>query len=219
MLSASRAIHKVSVLICFIKVDNEFTQSASLKDHWCGYTFGARVDLLPSAQTIGMKRTRILTAREIEQKLRRIAHQINEDHYKDKTLFLVGVRPQGYRVAERLAQELRAISNAEIALHSISLNKDKPWTEGMDFDGDFKAMKNKVIILVDDVLNSGETMIYGLKHFLNASLKKINTVVLVDRNHNRFPIKADYVGKRLSTSILEHVRVDFGAEPPYAVIS
>lgn len=203
-------MHTVSDLISFIKVDNECTQSASLEDHRRRYTFGARVDLLPSAQTIGMKRTRILTAREIEQKLRRIAHQINEDHYKDKTLFLVGVRPQGYRVAERLAQELRAISNAEIVLRSIALNKDKPWTEGMDFDGDFKAMKNKVVILVDDVLNSGKTLMYSSGYLLQSNPRKLAIATLVDRIHRTFPIRATYVGLTLSTNLKEHVNVELG---------
>ena len=166
-----------------------------------------------------MKRTRILTAREIEQKLRRIAHQINEDHYKDKTLFLVGVRPQGYRVAERLAPELRAISNAEIALHSISLNKDKPWTEGMDFDGDFKAMKNKVIILVDDVLNSGKTLMYSSGYLLQSNPRKLAIATLVDRIHRTFPIRATYVGLTLSTNLKEHVNVELGVAEEAAYLA
>ena len=71
-----------------------------------------------------------------------------------------------------------------------------------------KDYKNKVLILVDDVLNSGKTLMYGAKYFLSVPLKKLSTIVLVDRNHNRFPIKADFVGLSLSTTLKEHISVE-----------
>ena len=65
-----------------------------------------------------------------------------------------------------------------------------------------------MLILVDDVLNSGKTLMYGAKYFLSVPLKKLSTIVLVDRNHNRFPIKADFVGLSLSTTLKEHISVE-----------
>ena len=68
---------------------------------------------------------------------------------------------------------------------------------------------HKSLVLVDDVLNSGTTLIYGIKHFLDVPLKQFKTAVLVNRNHKKYPVKADYKGISLSTSIQEHVVVDF----------
>ena len=68
---------------------------------------------------------------------------------------------------------------------------------------------NKGLILVDDVLNSGTTLIYAVRHFLDVPLTKFKTAVLVDRNHKKYPVKADFKGISLSTSLLEHVRVVF----------
>jgi len=63
------------------------------------------------------------------------------------------------------------------------------------------------LVLVDDVLNSGTTLIYGVKHFLEVPLKKFKTAVLVNRNHKKYPIKADFKGISLSTSLHEHVNI------------
>ena len=71
---------------------------------------------------------------------------------------------------------------------------------------------HKAVIVVDDVLNSGLTLIYGVKHFLEVPLKKLTTAVLVNRNHKRYPIKADFKGISLSTSLQEHISVVFEEE-------
>ena len=72
-----------------------------------------------------------------------------------------------------------------------------------------KDYKNKSLVLVDDVLNSGTTLIYGVKHFLDVPLKRFKTAVLVNRNHKKYPVKADFKGISLSTSIKEHIQIDF----------
>ena len=68
--------------------------------------------------------------------------------------------------------------------------------------------KNKSLVLVDDVLNSGTTLMYAVKHFLNVPLKQFNTAVLVNRNHKKYPVKADFKGISLSTSLQEHISVE-----------
>lgn len=165
------------------------------------------------------KETIILNADQIENTINRIAWQLYEDNSYEKEIIMAGINGNGFILAEKISHVLRDISNIDICLTEIKINKSEPFDHAISIGLQQEDYQDKVIILIDDVLNSGETMIYGLKHFLNVSLKKINTVVLVDRNHNRFPIKADYVGKRLSTSILEHVTVDFGTDSPYAVLS
>src|SRR5690606_22093855 len=79
--------------------------------------------------------------------------------------------------------------------------------------------QNKAVVLVDDVLNSGATLIYGVKYFLEVPLKKLKTAVLVDRNHKKYPVKADFKGISLSTSLLEHIQVVFEKDDEYVYLS
>jgi pyrimidine operon attenuation protein/uracil phosphoribosyltransferase len=73
--------------------------------------------------------------------------------------------------------------------------------------------------LVDDVLSSGTTLIYGVKHFLEVPLKRFKTAVLLNRNHKKFPVKADFKGLSLSTSLKEHVEVKFTESNAIAFLS
>ena len=98
------------------------------------------------------------------------------------------------------------------SLIEISLNKKSPLETKKETKINSKNIEGKVIILVDDVLNSGKTLIYGAKLFLHAPVKKLSTVVLVDRNHTRYPVKADYVGLSLSTTMQEHIAVDLNGK-------
>ena len=79
--------------------------------------------------------------------------------------------------------------------------------------------KNKPIVLVDDVLNSGTTLMYGVKFFLEVPLKRFKTAVLVNRNHKKYPVKADFKGLSLSTSLQEHIHVVFDENESYAYLS
>jgi pyrimidine operon attenuation protein / uracil phosphoribosyltransferase len=157
------------------------------------------------------ERTRILNERQIDQKITRMANQILENHYKSKKLFFVGIRKQGVPVAQRLIDELKLISDIEIELLEIELIKDKPLSEEVILSGDLKTLKNQVVIVVDDVLNSGRTLMYAVGYLLGAAPKSIGTAVLVERIHRRFPVRADYVGLTLSTNMKEHVSVQMRA--------
>ena len=88
------------------------------------------------------------------------------------------------------------------------IDKKKPLTQVETSIGE-SDYKNKSLVLVDDVLNSGTTLIYGVKYFLDVPLKRFKTAVLVNRNHKKYPVKADFKGISLSTSIKEHIQVDF----------
>ena len=148
----------------------------------------------------------ILDKTQIQQKINRIAYQILEDNLNEKEIVLAGIWDRGYKLAIRLREVLIKISSLNIILLRIDLEKDNSKLIAST-DLDESKWKNKVIILVDDVLNSGKTLAYGLGVFLNTPHKKIRTVVLVDRSHKIFPIATDFVGLEMSTVLKEHVDV------------
>ena len=162
-------------------------------------------------------KVKILDTLQIKQKLNRLAFEVYENNFSEKELLIVGIEGNGYKVAKQLSEKLKEISPIKITLGNIKLNKDKPWVGEPSTDFEEKAFVNKTIILVDDVLNSGKTLMYAVKLFLDKPVKKINTVILVDRSHTRFPVKADYVGLTLSTTLQEHIEADFSNKNKEAV--
>lgn len=152
------------------------------------------------------KKILILNHTQIQQKINRIAYQIVEDNIDEKEIILAGVVARGYRLAIRLEKVLKEISDIKITLAKIELNKESSKLESA-IDISLDSCKNKVVILVDDVLSSGRTIAYGLGVFLNIPLKKLRSVVLIDRSHKLFPVATDFVGLELSTVLKEHVSV------------
>jgi len=163
------------------------------------------------------EKVKILNTTQITQKLNRLAFEVYENNFSEKELFVVGIDGNGYKVAKQLSEKLQKISPLKISLGKIKLNKEKPWTEEPEIDFTEKAFVNKTVVLVDDVLNSGKTLMYAVKLFLGKPVKKINTVILVDRSHTRFPVKADFIGLKLSTTLQEHIEVDFSKKEKEAV--
>lgn len=152
----------------------------------------------------------ILNHQEIQNKIRRIAYQIYESNVDENSLILAGIQENGFILAEQLKKQLDAISEIETTLCKVLINKKNP-LEAVTTSLEPAEYQHKSVVLVDDVLNSGSTLIYGVKHFLDVPLKQFKTAVLVDRNHKKFPIKADYKGLSLSTSLHEHVNVSLKA--------
>jgi pyrimidine operon attenuation protein/uracil phosphoribosyltransferase len=152
-------------------------------------------------------RSLILSALQIEQKIVRMAHEIHENNYKEKEIILVGIVGRGLELAERLHKALLPIANMPIKLERITINKDQPLAGDMVYSGQTAALKNKSVVLIDDVLNSGRTLIFASKYLLTTEPRKLAIATLVDRYHRRFPIHADYVGLTLSTNLKEHVSV------------
>lgn len=146
---------------------------------------------------------------QVEQKIQRIAHQILEKNYDEKEIILIGIANRGYLLAEKINAALQTITEIKVTLHKLKLHKDKPLENDVEFSTDLDYLNNKSIILIDDVLNSGRTLIYATRYILESKLKYLTTVVLVDRKHRKFPIKANFVGLTLSTTLQEHISVDF----------
>lgn len=150
----------------------------------------------------------ILNSLDIEQKTRRIAYQILESNSKEKELVIAGINGNGFVFANKLAAILSDISSINILVCEVYIDKKNPLNE-IKTSVSSELYKNKSLVLVDDVLNSGSTLIYGVKHFLEVPLKQFKTAVLVNRNHKKYPVKADFKGISLSTSIQEHINVEF----------
>lgn len=160
----------------------------------------------------------ILSHAEIEHTIRRIAYQIYETFVDDRTVVIAGIANNGYRFAEKIARELSRISTLEVRLCEVKIDKENPGNPiATSLRPDEYAGKG--LVLVDDVLNSGTTLIYAVRHFLEVPLTKFKTAVLVDRNHKKFPVKADFKGISLSTSLQEHVSVEFSEADSYVALS
>lgn len=147
----------------------------------------------------------ILDAKTAEKKLRRMAYQVLENNGDEEMIFLAGIRESGSVVARNMQKMLSEISTLKTELLSISLDKKKPGNVVLDKEIDFSG---KVIIIIDDVSNSGRTLLYALKPFLAFLPKKIQTLVLVERSHNTFPVHSDYVGLSIATTMQEHIYVE-----------
>jgi pyrimidine operon attenuation protein / uracil phosphoribosyltransferase len=153
---------------------------------------------------------RVLDTVKVNQKITRIAYEIIENNFKEKTLVIAGIDGQGYVLAKQIAAELGKISSVKINLVKVSLDKFSPQQSEVKLDVDNKDIKKKCIVLVDDVLNTGRTLAYGMKPFLNTEVKKIEVAVLVNRSNTLFPITPIYTGYELATTLTDHVEVVLG---------
>jgi pyrimidine operon attenuation protein / uracil phosphoribosyltransferase len=160
----------------------------------------------------------ILTHQEIVHKTKRISYQIFETFANEEEVVIAGIANSGFKFAQKIATELERISDLKVILCEVQINKQNP-QEPITTSLRKEMYSNKGLVLVDDVLNSGTTLIYGVKHFLDVPLRKFKTAVLIDRNHKKYPVKADFKGLSLSTSLQEHIQVVFEEESSYAYLS
>tara|TARA_B110000483_G_C18058817_1_gene489463 strand:- start:198 stop:701 length:504 start_codon:yes stop_codon:yes gene_type:complete len=156
-----------------------------------------------------VKENIIMDKEDIQRTINRIAYQIYENNIDEKNLIVTGIVENGLTLANRIIIELNRIGCLNVQLIEIIINKKNPrnevlMTKNLDF------CEGKSVVIVDDVLNTGSTLIYAVRHFLSIELKHLQTAVLVNRNHKSFPIKADFKGISLSTSIKERIDVRFG---------
>ena len=157
---------------------------------------------------MGLTENCILNHEEINHKVKRIAYQIYESNVGEQDIILAGIESNGYLFAKKLRAAMLKICDINPILCKVTIDKKNP--RGPIITTLTKEdYTNKSLVLVDDVLNSGTTLIYGVKHFLDVPLKRFKTAVLVNRNHKKYPVKADFKGISLSTSINEHVSVIF----------
>lgn len=160
----------------------------------------------------------ILTKTQIDQKIMRLAHQILENSSEEKHLFLAGIGGNGAEISRRLAVILKENSTKKIEVFTIHLTKENPLTDPITITIDETLLTNSYVVLIDDVVNSGLTMQYALVKLLGSPVREVKTVALVDRTHRRYPIKCDYVGITLSTTLQDRVELAFEKDNYYAYL-
>ncbi|SCY20254.1 pyrimidine operon attenuation protein / uracil phosphoribosyltransferase [Nonlabens sp. Hel1_33_55] len=148
----------------------------------------------------------ILNHEQVNHKIRRIAYQIAEVYMEHDELILAGIADGGYILAKLLKVQLELICDFKITLCEVTMDKKNP-RNAVETSLSPKEYSDKGVVLCDDVLNSGTTLIYAVRHFLDVPVKKFKTAVLVNRNHKKFPVKADFKGISLSTTMEEHITV------------
>jgi pyrimidine operon attenuation protein/uracil phosphoribosyltransferase len=147
----------------------------------------------------------IMTAEVANKKLRRMALQVVEDNYTEAQLILIGIKASGSVIAAKIGQYIKEVFTGEVIIVELSMDKKHPLNISLDSDMD---LNDKTIVLIDDVANSGRTMLYALKPLLNQLPKKVQTLALVERTHKTFPVAVDYVGISVSTTLDEHIVVE-----------
>lgn len=151
------------------------------------------------------QRTLILDKERIDWKMQRMAYEIWENHSHEEELTLIGIEKSGAVVAKSLARRLKEISPLKVDVISLKMNKRKPLSKEIAIEED---LSNKAIVLVDDVANSGKTLLFALTPILKYEPKKVMITVLVDRKHKSFPITPDIVGHSVSTTLKDHIVVE-----------
>ena len=158
---------------------------------------------------MGESKKYVLSKEVAEKKLRRMAYEILENNIDEKEIILAGIRESGSVVARAIQKMLGEISSIKTEFITVTLDKKQPTDVSLSRSFDFT---NKVIILIDDVSNSGKTLLYALKPFVSFHPKKIQILVLVERTHTSFPVRPDYVGLSIATTIQEHIFVEVEEE-------
>ncbi|WP_177763687.1 phosphoribosyltransferase family protein [Flavobacterium sp. I3-2] len=165
-----------------------------------------------------MDKNIILNQEQIKHITKRIAYQIYETFSDENEIVIAGIANSGFVFSQKIAKVLEEISDIKVLSCEVQVNKQNPIEPIMTSISE-QEYANKAVVLVDDVMNSGATLIYGVRHFLNVPIKKFKTAVLVDRNHKNYPVKADFKGISLSTSSKEHIQVVFNQNEEYAYLS
>ena len=150
-------------------------------------------------------KTEVLDQDQILRICNRFAFQILENSIHSDVIHIIGIKEKGFDIAKIVERELKSITKKNISLSSIKIDKKNPKDSVLS---DSNLNKNiDTIFLIDDVLNTGKTLIYSLSFLLKFSFKSIKTLVLIDRNHKQFPIKVDYKGISLSTNINDNIKL------------
>ncbi len=153
------------------------------------------------------EQVKILNSEQVAQKIKRMAYEIYENNFEETHILLAGIYENGFELSQMLCEQIENISDIKTTNIKINLDKSSLFQTEITLDIDAAHLNHKVIILVDDVLNTGRTLAYSLKPFLSIEVKKLEVAVLVDRNHSSFPVSAKYVGYRLSTTLQNHIQV------------
>jgi len=152
----------------------------------------------------------VLNQAQIKQKIERISYEIVENTFEEHEIFVGGIAGNGFLLAERIVSKLSEISDQKIRLFEISINKDNPTDFPINLSIDDQDLSERTIIIFDDVINSGRTMIHAVKRILDNKIKVLKVATLVNRTHRRYPVQADFVGLNISTTLKDNIVVELG---------
>jgi pyrimidine operon attenuation protein/uracil phosphoribosyltransferase len=154
-----------------------------------------------------MEKNYILSQAVAEKKLRRMAYEILENNSEERQLILAGIRESGSVIARTIQRNLLEITGGRLSIQLITITLDKK-RPGPVTLSHLPEMEDQVVIVIDDVANSGRTLLYAMKPFLELHPRKIEALVLVERTHKAFPVQPDYTGLSISTTVQEHINVE-----------
>ena len=160
---------------------------------------------------------KILDNQQISETADRLAYEILENNHDNKSIIFLGINNNGFRFAELLKEKYDAITDQDSKIGHIRVNAANPLESEIELDIDLKSLNKKTVIIADDVANTGRTIFYGTKPLMDYLPKKIEAAVLVDRKHKAFPIKVDYVGLSLATTLKENIVVDLSKKTKKSV--
>jgi pyrimidine operon attenuation protein/uracil phosphoribosyltransferase len=152
----------------------------------------------------------VLNHKQVGQKITRIAFEIYERNLNSAGVVFAGITGMGMTLANLLATEFSKISPISAEVVEVILDKSAVSKSEVELSKSLDV-GNKTIILVDDVLNTGKTLVYAMKPFLDQEIQKMEIAVLVNRSNGLFPVRPDYTGYELATTLSEHIRVDFSS--------
>lgn len=166
-----------------------------------------------------MEGLQILNIMQISRRINRMAYQVYEVNFNEDTIILAGIAHRGYALAGMMQEKLREITGKDVRLVKLTIDKGNPVESEVELDTDLQELTNKVVILVDDVVNTGKTLFYATKPFQKVLLKKLEILVLVHRDHLEFPFRPDYTGLSLATTLREHITVKLEGEEQAVYLS
>ena len=154
-------------------------------------------------------RTQILDQAAVQRKIKRMALEIAEQNTGENELVIAGISGNGETVARCIAEELKKIASIQVTPVRIRLDKGNPIVVTLEPS---LSIENKTVLIADDVANTGRTMFFALKPFLNSLPKKVQTLALVERSHKEYPVHTDYTGLSIATTLQEHIAVEVEGE-------
>ena len=157
--------------------------------------------------------SKIKDLNDIYLSIDRIAYQIYESNFEEDTVFIVGIGKKGKVLSSLIGKSLNSISKIKVEFITLNIDKKNP-LNNVNSDKPISILKHSSVVVVDDVLNTGSTLMYAVSYFLKVPVKSIKTAVMVNRNHKKFPVKVDFKGISLATTMNEHISVILDGPDP-----
>ena len=159
----------------------------------------------------------ILSHTRIRATIKRLALEIIEHNHQERELFFLGINNNGFHFGKLLEEEIAKLTDLPTTLTRLRIDPAAPLSAPVSLDIDPNRLQDRVVILVDDVANTGRTLFYAFAPLLGVLPRRVRVAVLVDRKHKHFPVDTDYVGLSLATTLRETIEVRLRDVTQYGV--